>query len=40
MRNEGSTPLILWAFYALPPGTENAAIRIDEPQPTACPNIQ
>jgi quercetin dioxygenase-like cupin family protein len=40
MRNEGSTPLVLWAFYALPPGTENAAIRIDEPQPTACPNIQ
>ena len=21
MRNEGSTPLVLWAFYALPPGT-------------------
>lgn len=39
MRNEGSTPLILWAFYALPPGTTNAGIRIDQPQPTACPNI-
>lgn len=22
MRNEGSTPLMLWAFYALPPGTQ------------------
>jgi quercetin dioxygenase-like cupin family protein len=39
MRNEGSTPLILWAFYALPPGTANTAIRIDRPQPAACPNI-
>ena len=39
MRNEGSEPLVLWAFYALPPGTSNAAIRIDQPQPAACPNI-
>jgi mannose-6-phosphate isomerase-like protein (cupin superfamily) len=39
MRNEGSTPLVLWAFYALPPGTANTAIRIDQPQPTECPNI-
>jgi quercetin dioxygenase-like cupin family protein len=39
MRNEGSTPLVLWAFYALPPGTSNAAIRVDQPQPAACPNI-
>ena len=39
MRNEGSTPLVLWAFYALPPGTANAAIRIDQPQPAECPNI-
>ena len=39
MRNEGSTPLVLWAFYALPPGTTNAAIRVDQPQPTECPNI-
>lgn len=39
MRNEGSTPLVLWAFYALPPGTANAAIRVDQPQPAACPNI-
>jgi quercetin dioxygenase-like cupin family protein len=39
MRNEGSTPLVLWAFYALPPGTSNAAIRVDQPQPAACSNI-
>jgi quercetin dioxygenase-like cupin family protein len=39
MRNEGSTPLVLWAFYALPPGTSNAGIRIDQPQPAECPNI-
>ena len=39
MRNEASKPLVLWAFYALPPGTPNTAIRIDQPQPAACPNI-
>ena len=39
MRNEGSTPLVLYAFYALPPGTSNPASRIDQPQPAACPNI-
>jgi quercetin dioxygenase-like cupin family protein len=39
MRNEGTKPLVLWAFYALPPGTANAAIRVDQPQPTECPNI-
>ena len=39
MRNEGSTPLVLWAFYALPPGTQSTAIRIDQPQPAECPNI-
>jgi mannose-6-phosphate isomerase-like protein (cupin superfamily) len=39
MRNEGSTPLVLWAFYALPPGTTNPAIRIDQPRPAECPNI-
>ena len=39
MRNEGSTPLVLHAFYLLPPGTDNAAIRIDQPQPATCPTI-
>jgi mannose-6-phosphate isomerase-like protein (cupin superfamily) len=39
MRNEDSTPLVLHAFYALPSGTSNAAIRVDQPQPAECPNI-
>jgi quercetin dioxygenase-like cupin family protein len=39
MRNEGTTPLVLWAFYTLPPGTANAAIRIDQPKPAECPSI-
>ena len=39
MRNEGSTPLVRWAFYALPPGTVNTAIRVDQPQPAECPNV-
>ncbi|HEX2112160.1 MAG TPA: cupin domain-containing protein [Gaiellaceae bacterium] len=38
-RNEGSTPVVLHAFYALPTGTPNAAIRTDQPQPAACPHI-
>jgi mannose-6-phosphate isomerase-like protein (cupin superfamily) len=38
-RNEGSTQLVVYAFYALPPGTPNTGIRIDQPQPTSCPNI-
>ena len=40
MRNEGSTPLVLHAFYILPPATADAAIRVDQPQPTNCPTIQ
>jgi quercetin dioxygenase-like cupin family protein len=39
MRNEGSTQLVLWAFYALPPGTANTAIRVDQPQPAECSTI-
>ena len=39
MRNEGTTPLVLHAYYLLPPGVDNAAIRIDQPQPANCPNI-
>jgi quercetin dioxygenase-like cupin family protein len=39
MRNEGTKPLVLWAFYALPPGTANTAIRVDQPQPAECPSI-
>ena len=39
MRNEGSAPLVLYSMYMLPSGTENAAIRVDQPQPASCPNI-
>jgi len=39
MRNEGSTALVLHAFYLLPPGTADAAIRVDQPQAANCPNI-
>ena len=39
MRNEGTTPLVLHAFYLLPPGTADSAIRIDQPQPASCTNI-
>ena len=38
-RNEGSQPLVFYAFYALPAGTQNAAIRTDQPQPASCPNV-
>ncbi len=38
-RNEGSVPLVLQAFYALPNGTPNPAIRTDQPQPAECPHI-
>ena len=35
-RNEGSTALVVFAFYALPKGTPNTGIRIDQPQPASC----
>ena len=38
-RNEGSTQLTVFAFYMLPSGTANTAIRVDQPQPASCPNI-
>jgi mannose-6-phosphate isomerase-like protein (cupin superfamily) len=38
-RNEGSSPLTLFAFYMLPSGTANTAIRTDQAQPTSCSNI-
>ena len=38
-RNEGSTPLVVYALYYLPAGTANTAIRIDQPQPASCPTI-
>jgi len=39
LRNEGSSPLVLYAFYVLPSGTPNTAIRTDQPQPANCPSI-
>jgi quercetin dioxygenase-like cupin family protein len=38
-RNEGSTSLVVYALYALPKGTPNSGIRIDQPQPASCSNI-
>jgi mannose-6-phosphate isomerase-like protein (cupin superfamily) len=38
-RNEGSTALTVYAFYMLPSGTANTAIRTDQAQPTGCSNI-
>ena len=38
-RNEGSVPLVVYAFYALPSGTANTAIRTDQPQPASCAQI-
>lgn len=38
-RNEGSTALVLYAFYLLPPATPNTSIRVDQPQPAGCPAI-
>ncbi len=38
-RNEGSTPLVVYALYYLPSGTPNTAIRTDQAQPASCPSI-
>jgi mannose-6-phosphate isomerase-like protein (cupin superfamily) len=35
-RNEGADPLTVFAFYMLPSGTANPAIRTDQAQPTNC----
>jgi mannose-6-phosphate isomerase-like protein (cupin superfamily) len=39
LRNEGTVPLVVHAFYVLPPGTPNTSIRTDQPQPPNCPTI-
>jgi len=39
LRNESSTPLVIYAFYVLPAGTANSALRTDRPAPAGCPNI-
>jgi mannose-6-phosphate isomerase-like protein (cupin superfamily) len=38
-RNEGSSTLTVFAFYMLPSGTPNTAIRTDQAQSTNCPSI-
>lgn len=38
-RNEGASPLVLYAFYVLPTGTPSTAIRIDQAAPANCPSI-
>jgi mannose-6-phosphate isomerase-like protein (cupin superfamily) len=38
-RNEGSTPLVVYAVYYLPSGTPNTTIRTDQAQPGSCPSI-
>ena len=40
LRNEGTSALVIFAFYILPPGTPNTAIRTDQPQPAGCPNVR
>jgi hypothetical protein len=39
MRNEGSAQLVIYTLYVLPHGTPNTGIRVDQPQPTQCPDI-
>jgi mannose-6-phosphate isomerase-like protein (cupin superfamily) len=39
VRNESSTPLVVYTLYVLPAGTPNTGIRVDQPQPTQCPDI-
>ena len=38
-RNEGSSELVVYGLYLLPPGTPNTGIRIDQPQPSSCTQI-
>jgi quercetin dioxygenase-like cupin family protein len=39
VRNEGTAPFVVYTLYVLPRGTPNTGIRIDQPQPAACPSI-
>ncbi len=39
LRNEGTTPLVLYAFYLFPSGTPSTSIRTDQAQPANCPTI-
>jgi hypothetical protein len=39
LKNLGSVPVVVYTLYVLPHGTPNSAIRTDQPQPSACPDI-
>jgi hypothetical protein len=39
LHNDGTVPIIIYTLYILPHGTPNSGIRIDQPQPAACPTI-
>jgi hypothetical protein len=39
LRNESSAPVVVYTLYVLPAGTPNTGIRVDQPQPTQCPDI-
>jgi mannose-6-phosphate isomerase-like protein (cupin superfamily) len=39
VHNEGTVPFAVYTLYVLPRGTPNTGIRVDQPQPTACPSI-
>jgi hypothetical protein len=39
MRNESSAQLVIYTLYVLPHGTPNTGIRVDQPQPSQCPEI-
>src|SRR4029450_7349670 len=38
-RNASSGNLVIYTMYVLPTGTANRGIRIDQPQPTGCPDV-
>jgi hypothetical protein len=40
LRNLKSVPIVVHTMYVLPHGTPNSAIRVDQPQPTGCPDIR
>ena len=39
LHNDGTVPIVIYTLYVLPHGTPNTGIRIDQPQPAACPGI-
>lgn len=39
LHNDGTVPIVIYTLYVLPHGTPNTGIRIDQPQPAACPEI-